>query len=67
MVGFLVADIIFSLLNGIAVSVIFYLIKKYKFNSQTTLKKNILIGVIVALTCFLLCLILINGMDKITA
>jgi len=67
MVGFLVAAIIFSLLNGIAVSVIFYLIKKYKFNSQTTLKKNILIGVIVALTCFLLCLILINGMDKITA
>jgi len=65
MLGFLISTIIFSLLIGITISIIFYLVKKYILNRQTTFRKNIWIGAIIALACFVLCLILINGMDKI--
>jgi hypothetical protein len=65
MIGFFIGASVFSLLIGITISVIFYVIKKYKFKSPITFRKNIWIAVIVALACFLLCLILINGMDKI--
>lgn len=64
MIGFLISAIIFSLLIGITISLIFYLVKKYILKGQTNSKKYIWIGIIVALICFALCLALINGMDK---
>jgi 4-amino-4-deoxy-L-arabinose transferase-like glycosyltransferase len=65
MMGFFITAIIFSFLIGITVSIIFYLIKKHIFNRPATFKKHIWIAVIVALVCFLLSLIFLNGMDKI--
>ena len=65
MIGFLISTIIFSLLIGITVTLIFYFIKKYMLKRQTTFRKNIWIGVIVTFICFVLCMVLINGMDKI--
>jgi hypothetical protein len=65
MIGFFITIIIFSSLIGITVSAILYLIEKHIFNRLTTFKKQIWIAVIVALICFLLSLIVINGTDKI--
>ncbi len=65
MIGFLISLIIFSLVNGLTVSIIFYLLKKYLLKKQTDFRNNLWMGVIVASVCFAIGIILMNGMDKI--
>ena len=63
MVGLFIAIIIFSLLNGITISIILYLSKKYLLKRQSNFKKNIRIGAIVAIFSFALATFLILGME----
>ncbi|MEP6949348.1 MAG: hypothetical protein ABI863_08745 [Ginsengibacter sp.] len=66
MIKLLTFILIFSLLNGITLSIIFYLIKKYVFRKPSGFRKNIRIGVIAAIICFAVCAIFISsGMDSV--
>ena len=66
MITLLAFIFIFSLLNGITLSMIFYLLKKYLFRKPSNFRKNILIGIIAAIICFAVCTVVIFfGMENV--
>lgn len=66
MITLLTFIFIFSLLNGITLSMIFYLLKKYLSRKPSDFRKNIRIGIIAAIICFAICTIVIFfGMENV--
>ena len=57
--------VVFSLLNGVTIMSVVYLIKKYLFKKNTQLKNDIWVGIFFGLITFTLGYFFINGMEHL--